>query len=85
MDTNEMNMTAAHANTDTQTEAAANPLATFQEVANNLIADRSKDALTKAAIAYGFLNSLVRDNKITPEQMVQVYGSFMINVLNLAC
>ena len=85
METNEMNMTAARADTDPQTEAAANPLATFQEVATNLINDRSKDALTKAAIAYGFLNSLVRDNKITPEQMVQVYGGFMINALNLAC
>lgn len=81
----EMKVNAAPANTDPQTEAPAemDPLKDFYELANNLIKDRSKDPTLAISIAYGCLNTIARQGKLTPAQMEQVFGSFVISYLNL--
>ena len=74
---------AVPANTDPQTEAAVDPLKDFYDLANNLLKDKSKDPVVAMAIAYGGLNTITRKGELTPAQMEQVFGSFVISYLNL--
>lgn len=74
---------AVPANTDPQTEAAADPLKDFYELGNNLLKDKTKAPEIAIAIAYGSLNTITRQGNLTPAQLEQVLGSFVISYLNL--